>query len=160
MVVFEEFTSNNGIVKSFKGDAQEKVSWVTLKIIVLELVMTQKSVRGQDSHVDGSSAQMEDMSLRQANDIVINFGQSRLALFICYMFECQNFVHGHNHITKNVILGNDITVGVVSADNDKLMGVFIVPENFVHSFIDKFNMVVSFRVWVEKIDFAVLVLED
>jgi hypothetical protein len=103
---------------------------------------------------------MEYMSLRQTNDIVINFCQSRLTLFISHMFKSQYLVHRHDNISKNIILGNDITVSVISAHNDKFMGVLIVPKNFVHSLIDKFNVVVCFSVWVKEIDFAVLVLED
>lgn len=40
------------------------------------------------------------------------------------------------------------------------MSIFIVPENFVYSFIYEFDVVVCFGVGVEKVDLSILVLED
>ena len=133
---------------------------MTLKIIILELVMSQEGMGSQNGHVNSSAAQMEDMSLGQAYDIIINLRDSRLALFISNMLKRQDLIHRHDYIAKNVILGNDITVGVISTDNDKLMRVFIVPENLVDSFIHELDVVVSLSVRVEKVYFPVLVLED
>jgi hypothetical protein len=133
---------------------------MALKVIILEPVMSQERMGSQNGHVDSSAAQMEDMSLGQADDIIINLRDSRLPLFISHMLKRQDLIHRHDNIAKNVILGNDITVSVISADNDKLMRVFIVPKNLVDSFIHQFDVVVSLSVRVEKVYFPVLVLED
>ncbi len=103
---------------------------------------------------------MENVTLRQTNDIVINFGQGRFALFISNVIKCQNLVHRHNNIAENVIFWNYITVGVVTAYNDKLMGVLIVPKNFVYSFIHEFNVVVSLSVRIKDVDLSILVLKN
>ena len=115
---------------------------------------------GQDGHVDGGTTQMEDMSLRQTNDIVINFSHCWLTLFIGHMLQRQYFIHGCHHIAINIILGNNITVGIISTDDNELMWVFIVPKDLVDSFIHEVNVVVSLSIRVEQIYFTVLVLED
>lgn len=133
---------------------------MALKVIIFEPVMSQKGMGSQNGHVDSSAAQMEDMPLGQAYNVIINLRDSRLPLFISNMLKRQDLIHRHDNIAKNVILGNDITVSVISTDNDKLMRVFIVPKNLVDSFIHQFDVVVSLSIRVEKVYFAVLVLED
>ncbi len=76
------------------------------------------------------------------------------------MIKCQNLVHRHNNVAENVIFRNYITVGVVTAYNYKLVGVLIVPKNFVYSFIHEFNVVISLSVRVKEVDLSILVLEN
>lgn len=81
MIVFEKLTSDQGVGESLQSNSEEKVPRMTLKVIILELVVTEVGVWGKQGHVDGRPSKMEDESLGEAENVIIDSCDSRFSLF-------------------------------------------------------------------------------
>lgn len=103
---------------------------------------------------------MEDESLGEAENVIIDSCNSRFSLFRKHIFQSKYLIDGSNDIAENIVPGNGVRVGIVTADYDKLVGNFVVPDDTVNSVVNKFDVVVGLGVGIEEVDFAVLVLED
>jgi hypothetical protein len=133
---------------------------VTLKVIILELVVTEVSMRGKQSHVNGGSSKMEDESLGETENIIIDSCDCRFSLFRKNIFQSKYFIDGSNDIAEDIVPGDCVRVGIITADDDKLVGNFIVPDDPINPVVNKFDVVVGLGVGIEEVDFAVLVLEN
>ncbi len=76
------------------------------------------------------------------------------------MLKSKNFIDRCDNISKDIVFGDDITVCIISTNNNKLMGILIIPEYFINSLIDELNVIIGFCIGVKEIDLSILMLED
>ena len=120
-------------MESFQRQISEEVTSVTLGRIVLVAVIAEVSVRSQRNETNGDSGHEEDGTLGEGQDVFFDASCCGFSVLILGIFDGKNLIDWHDDVTKNIVFGDDVGVGLSSVDDDKLVGILIVPDDPVNS---------------------------
>ena len=80
--------------------------------------------------------------MRQSQHIFFNPRAGRLPIFIFNFINAQNLIDWRHYISKNVVFGNHIRISQSAIDNDKLIRIFVVPDDPIDPVSHKFEVMV------------------
>lgn len=136
----------------------KEIPRMTLVSIIFKAVVGKVSMRGQRYKADCNACHEEDRPLRQCKYIFFNSSSSRLSFLIFYLLNAKYFFDRCHNMSKNIIFRNDIRISLRSIDNNKLIMIFIIPNDPINSISDQLNMMIRLGSWEEKIDLTILML--
>lgn len=110
--------------------------------------------------VDCSSSHIKNTSVGKTDNVLLNSCHSRLSFLILNVVRGKNFVYWRNNITKNIVPRDDVRVGRISVDNNKLVLVLIVPQNFISPIGYQLQMMICFGCRSKEIYLSILMLKD
>ena len=88
---------------------------------------------GKGEVADGDSSHEENVALGESKHVFLHFGRGGLALLPLRLLKAQNLIDWGHYAAEDVVFGDDIGECSICVDDDKLMHVFIVPNDLVHS---------------------------
>lgn len=127
--------------------------------IVFKAVVGEICVRGEWNEANGDSCHEEDKSLWECEYIFIYSGGGGFSFLVLYVFDAEYFFDWGDDISKNIVFGDDVGEGLCSIDDNEFVVVFVVPDYFVYSICNKFEVMIGLGGGEEEIDFSVLMLE-
>ena len=154
------FSCYQALLEAFKGEVSKEKSCMTFRRVILKGVVSKVGMGGQRYEANCDTSHEEDIPLRESQHIFFDSCCSGLTILIFNIFNSQDLINWHDDIPKNIIFRYDIRVSLSSIDDDKLIGILVVPDDPIDSICDHLDVVVGFGCREEQIHFTVLMLED
>ena len=132
---------------------------MSFRRVIFKGVVGKICMRSQRNKADSNASHKEDEPMRQSQHIFFNPGAGRLPILIFNFINTQNLIDRRHYISKNVVFGNHVRISQSAIDNDKLIGIFVVPDDPIDPVSHKFEVMVWLSRGEEKVDLSILMLQ-
>lgn len=108
--------------------------------IVLEFIVLKECVWCQSDKVYRSCCRHEiDVPIDQCQNILFNFGDSRITFLILNLLDRQYFIYWLNNVAENIVSTDDVRKCFFTIDYHKLVGALVIPKHIVDSVGNQLN---------------------